>query len=108
MHHIEYLKDKPVAVLGAGAVGKAVAGDCALAGNTVRICDLPPFSDQTLFGMKERGLTFYGDQLNLYGFERSGQARFDKVTTDVAEAVKGAGIIIITTPAIGHRTFLNS
>ena len=105
MHHLEYLKTKPIAVLGAGAVGKAVAGDCALAGNTVRICDLPPFSDQTLFGMKERGLTFYGDQLNLYGFERSGQAVFDNVTTDVAEAVRGAGIVIITTPAIGHKAF---
>lgn len=105
MGNIDYLKDKPVVVLGAGAVGKAVAGDCALAGNTVRICDLPPFSDQTLFGMKERGLTFYGDQLNLYGFERSGQAFFDKVTTDVAEAVKGAGIVILTTPSIGHKVF---
>ncbi|BBO71674.1 hypothetical protein DSCA_56040 [Desulfosarcina alkanivorans] len=105
MGNIDYLKDKPVAVLGAGAVGKAVAGDCALAGNTVRICDLPPFSDQTLFGMEERGLTFYGDQLNLYGFERSGQAIFDKVTTDVAEAVKGAGIVILTTPSIGHNVF---
>jgi opine dehydrogenase len=105
MHHLEHLKDKPIAVLGAGAVGKAVAGDCVLAGNTVRICDLPPFSDQTLFGIKERGLTFYGGQLNLYGFERSGQAIFDNVTTDVAEAVKGAGIVIITTPSIGHKSF---
>lgn len=105
MSAIEYLKDKPVAVLGAGAVGKAVAGDCALAGNAVRICDLPPFSDKTLFGMRERGLTFYGDQLNLYGFERSGQARFEHVTTSVAQAVEGAGVIIITTPAIGHNAF---
>lgn len=105
MADMDHLKGKPIAVLGAGAVGKAVAGDCALAGNKVRICDLPPFSDQTLFGMKERGLTFYGDQLNLYGFERSGQAFFDNVTTSVAEAVKGAGQVILTTPAIGHKIF---
>ncbi|MBF0529598.1 MAG: NAD/NADP octopine/nopaline dehydrogenase family protein [Deltaproteobacteria bacterium] len=105
MKEIEYLKEKPIAVLGSGAVGKAVAGDCALAGAKVRICDLPPFGEKTLFGMKEKGLTFYGQQLNLYGFERSGQAHFDRVTMDVAEAVQGAGLIIICTPAIGHKPF---
>jgi opine dehydrogenase len=102
---MEYLKDKPIAVLGAGAVGKAMAADCALGGAKVRICDLEPFAKQTLFGVKERGIKFYGDQLNLYGFERSGMAVFDRVTTDVAEAVEGAGIIIVTTPAIGHKPF---
>lgn len=105
MGKMNYLKDKPIAVLGAGAVGKAVAADCALAGAKVRICDLPPFAEKTLFGVKERGITFYGQQLNLYGFERSGQATFEKVTTDVAEAVEGTGIAIIATPAIGHRPF---
>lgn len=105
MSKMEYLKDKPIAVLGAGAVGKAMAADCALGGAKVRICDLEPFAKQTLFGVKERGIKFYGDQLNLYGFERSGMAVFDRVTTDVAEAVEGAGIIIVTTPAIGHKPF---
>ncbi|MEL7563443.1 MAG: NAD/NADP octopine/nopaline dehydrogenase family protein [Dehalobacterium sp.] len=105
MQNMEYLKNKPIAVLGAGAVGKAIAGDCALGGAKVRICDLPPFAEKTLFGIKETGLKFFGDQLNLYGFERSGQAMMELVTTDVAEAVKGAGIVIITTPAIGHKPF---
>lgn len=105
MSNMEYLKNKPIAILGAGACGKAQAGDCALGGATTRICDLPPFAEKTLFGMKEHGLKFFGEQLNLYGFERSGVARFDKVTTDVAEAVKGAGIVIVTTPSIGHRPF---
>jgi len=105
MTDMAYLKEKPIAVLGAGAVGKAIAGDCALGGAKVRICDLPPFAEKTLFGMKEQGLKFFGDQLNLYGFERSGQAYFDKVTTDVAEAVKGAGLVVITTPSIGHVPF---
>ena len=105
MSNMEYLKNKPIAVLGAGACGKAQAGDCALGGATVRICDLSPFAEKTLFGIKEQGLKFFGEQLNLYGFERSGVAQFDKVTTDVAEAVKGAGIVIVTTPSIGHRPF---
>ena len=105
MSNMEYLKNKPIAILGAGACGKAQAGDCALGGAITRICDLPPFAEKTLFGIKEQGLKFFGEQLNLYGFERSGVAQFDKVTTDVAEAVKGAGIVIVTTPSIGHRPF---
>jgi opine dehydrogenase len=100
-----YLKDRPIAVLGAGAVGKAQAADCALAGAKVHLCDLPPFSAKTLFGVKESGINFYGTQLNLHSFERSGIARMDLVTEDVAEAVKGAGLVIITTPAFGHQVF---
>ena len=99
------LEKKPIAVLGAGAVGKAVAADCALAGVRVRLCDLPPFAAKTLFGAKERGVTLFGQQLNLYGFERSGRAVFDRVTTDVAEAVEGAGLVILTTPSVGHQPF---
>lgn len=105
MSDMSYLKGKPIAVLGAGAVGKAMAADCANAGAKVRICDIPPFAEKTLFGVKEKGIKFYGDQLNLYGFERSGVAKFDRVTTDVAEAVEGAGLVVVTTPALGHKAF---
>lgn len=102
---MEHLRNKPIAVLGAGAVAKAQAADCALSGVRVRICDLPPFAEKTLFGVKENGIKLFGDQLNLYGFERSGVAIMDKVTMDVAEAVAGAGIVIIATPAAGHVPF---
>jgi opine dehydrogenase len=105
MANMEYLKEKPIAVLGAGAVGKAIAADCALGGAKVRICDMLPFAEKTLFGVKEQGIKFFGDQLNLYGFERHGVAKFDAVTTDVAEAVKGAGLVVVTTPAVGHKPF---
>ena len=30
--NMDYLKDKPIAILGAGAVGKTMAADCALEG----------------------------------------------------------------------------
>ncbi len=105
MQDMSYLKDKPIAVLGAGAVSKAQAADCALAGAKVRICDLQPFAKKTLFGIKEKGIKLFGDQLNLYGFERSGVAKMELVTEDVAEAVKGAGIVIIGTPTFGHVPF---
>lgn len=102
---MEYLKNKPIAVLGGGAVAKAIAGDCALGGAKVRICDLMPFAEKTLVNIDKVGIKFYGDQVNLYGFERSGYAKMEMVTTDVAEAVKGAGIIVIGTPVFGHRPF---
>lgn len=105
MANMAYLQEKPIAVLGAGAVGKAQAADCALAGAKVRLCDILPFSKKTLFGVQESGITLYGSQLNLYSFERSGVARMDMVTEDVAEAVKGAGIVLVTTPAFGHQAF---
>ena len=34
---MSYLKDMPIAILGAGGVGKTMAGDCALAGKEVRL-----------------------------------------------------------------------
>ncbi|MDR2301011.1 MAG: NAD/NADP octopine/nopaline dehydrogenase family protein [Deltaproteobacteria bacterium] len=105
MSHLSYLKDKPIAVLGGGAVAKAVSADSSLAGARVRICDLEPFAEKTLFGVEKGGVKFYGDQLNLYGFGRVGQAKYDLVTTDVAKAVKGAGLIIVATPALGHVPF---
>ncbi|PKM48539.1 MAG: NAD/NADP octopine/nopaline dehydrogenase, partial [Firmicutes bacterium HGW-Firmicutes-6] len=105
MADMSYLKDKPIAVLGAGAVGKAIAGDCALGGAKVRICDFEPFAEKTLKNVEKVGIKFFGEQVNLYGFEREGFAKMDKVTTDVAEAVKGAGIIVIATPTFGHKPF---
>ena len=40
------LKESPVAVLGAGAVGKTCAADCVLGGNKdVRLFELPEFFD---------------------------------------------------------------
>jgi opine dehydrogenase len=103
MADMSYLKDKPIAILGLGAVGKAAAADCALAGSKVRVCDLPPFAEKTLFGVQKSGITLHGGQLNLYGFERSGVAQMERVTTDVAEAVEGAGIVIIPTPSLAHK-----
>lgn len=108
MADMSYLKDKPIAVLGGGAVAKAIAGDCALGGAKVRICDMEPFASKTLRNIEKVGIKFYGDQVNLYGFEREGFAKMDMVTTSVAEAVKGAGIIVIGTPVFGHRPFFKA
>jgi len=102
---MDYLKTKPIAVLGGGAVAKAIAGDCALGGAQVRICDLMPFAEKSLRNIERVGIKFYGDQINLYGFEREGMAKMELVTTEVAQAVKGAGIVVIATPTFGHVPF---
>ena len=38
---MRYLKDMPIAILGAGAVGKTMAADCAMGGKEVRLWDQP-------------------------------------------------------------------
>ena len=99
---MSYLKDKPIAVLGAGGVGKTIAADCALGGAKVRLWEQEDFK-KNLANIDRTGIKLVGNQFSLYGFERSGVGRLELATTDMAEAVKGAGIIIITTIAIVHE-----
>lgn len=108
MIDIEALRGKPIAVLGGGAVGKTCAADCALAGQDVRICDLDPFFASTLGSVERTGITMQakapGTQTK-YGFQRFGKAFFNMVTDSVAEAVKGAGLILVGVPSIAHEPF---
>jgi len=104
MKDLLYLKDKPIAILGAGGIGKAMAADCTLAGQDVILCDLEPFAEKTLANM-ENGFRFHGTQTNKFGFHREGTVNFYKTTTSVKEAVEEAEIIVVAVPAIGHITF---
>ena len=103
MSKMEYLKDMPVAVIGAGAVGKTCAADCKLAGQQVRLFESPEFAEQSLRNIKKTGIEIDGIQRNYYNFKRSGIGIPDVVTTDIKEAVRGAGHIIIAAPAFGHE-----
>lgn len=102
------LRKRPIAVLGGGAVGKTCGADCALAGQEVRICDLDPFFESTLGLVERTGVTLQakhpGTQ-NKFGFERFGRGEFSLVTNSVAEAVRGAGLIIVGVPSIAHEAF---
>lgn len=106
--NVEELRNAPIAVLGGGAVGKTCAADCALAGQEVRICDLDPFFESTLGNVDKTGVTI-GPKLpgtqTKYGFERWGKAKFALATNSVAEAVKGAKLIIVGIPSVAHETF---
>lgn len=105
---IDELRNSPIAVLGGGAVGKTCGADCALAGQEVRICDLDPFFEGSLGTIDRTGITLQakapGTQ-NKYGFERFGRAEYALVTNSVAEAVRGAKLIIVGVPSIAHEPF---
>ena len=56
MSDMSYLKNKPIAVIGGGAVGKTIAADCKLAvgdSQEVRLFDAMPFAAKTLKNLEK-------------------------------------------------------
>lgn len=104
---LEEIKNTPLAILGAGAVGKAIAADSVLAGNRVHLYELPEFAEFSFKNIEKTGIIIGGDQKNLYGFERSGKAKFNVLTTDIKKAVEGSKIIIVAVPSIAHDSFFD-
>lgn len=102
---LSYLGNKPIAVLGGGAVGKTCAADCKLAGKEVRLYSK---SFESIENLDKTGILFDGVQRNLYGFERSGRVHLDLVSNDMASVVKGAGLIVIGIPAHAHEHYLKT
>ena len=103
MKDMSYLAEKPIAVLGAGAGGMTCAADCKLAGREVRLYSRSP---RSIKNFDRTGILLDGIQRNLYGFERSGRAYLDMYTNDMAQAVKGAGIIILGITALVQDDYL--
>jgi opine dehydrogenase len=103
MGKMDYLREKSIAVLGGGAVGKTCAADMKLAGREVRLYDIEPYAEKSLYNLEKTGILLDGVQRNRDGFERSGRAYPDVVTSDIAAAVKGAGLIVVASPAWGHE-----
>lgn len=101
---MSYLKDMPIAILGAGAVGKTMAADCAMGGKEVRLWDQPRFAKVNFTNIEKTGITLSGNQFSYFGFQRRGTVKIALATDDMAKAVKGAGIIIVAAVAIAHET----
>lgn len=102
---LSYLKDAPIAVLGAGAVGKTVAADCKLAGREVRLYSRSP---KSIAYLDKTGIILDGIQRNLYNFERSGKAMLDLASNDMAAVVKDAKIIVLSVPALAHEDYIKT
>lgn len=100
---MSYLKDKPIAILGGGAVGKSMAADCVLGGAEVRFWDQPEFVKRNFVNIEKTGITLAGHQFSFFVFERSGRAFVSMATDNMEKAVKGAGIIIVATVALEHE-----
>jgi len=98
--------EKPVAVLGGGACAQTFAAELTLTGFQVRLYELPELAAETLGEVpKTHEIELGGKQLNFKWFKREGVAKVALVTTEISEALRGAGLVIVAIPAKGHKPF---
>jgi len=92
---------KTICVIGAGNGGSAIAGDMTLAGHAVRLFEFQEYGDN-LKPIIEKG------GIKVTGIARTGFAKLACATFDLAEAVRGADIIMVTTQALSHERVAKS
>ncbi len=85
-----------VTIIGAGGVGTAVAAALTLAGHEVVLYEMPDFRENIDPIIKSGGI-------RLTEGEKTDFAKIDKATTDIAEAVSGAPIIMVATVGWAHK-----
>jgi opine dehydrogenase len=102
---MSHLLEKPVAILGAGACGQTFAADFLLAGGyQIRLYEFPEFAKESLGEViQTHEIELGGSQANFKWLKREGTARVDLITTDISEALNGAGLIIVPVPAKAHK-----
>ena len=74
-----------------------MAGDLTLAGHRIRLFEFPEFAEQNLEPIRRTGF------IEVTGVARTGKARVAVLTTDIAEAVDGAEVVMVTTQALAHE-----
>lgn len=89
-----------ICVIGAGNGGLAAAADLTIRGKDVILFELPEFKNSIIDLKKKGGL--YLKTLPSSGLT-GGFARLYKITTDIAEALEEAEIILIVAPAFAHE-----
>ncbi len=92
-----------IAVLGAGNGAHAMSADLALAGHEIRMAELPEFADniasvRVMGGIHLAGLAPMGGT--------PGFAKVAMATTNIAEAVDGAQLIMVVVPAYAQEAFM--
>lgn len=90
-----------IAVLGGGASGHAIAADLTLAGLQVNFYEDPEFRE-SLKGVSERG------GIEVTGAIGEGFAKVNKITTNIAEALEDAEIILVDVVATRHERIAES
>lgn len=93
-----------IAVLGGGNNGPTMAADFALQGASVRLFDLPAFAERIEAYRETKTIEKYGSAETT---GRTGFARLECVTTDLAEAIDDADLIVLAVPAYAHDAFFD-
>ncbi len=94
MEQIERISNNPpIAVIGAGHGGLAMAGHLAIMGASVRLYNR---GEERLWGVKSSG------GIELQG-EVSGIGKVEVATNDMKEAIAGTELIMVVVPAVAHR-----
>ena len=87
---------RTVAILGGGGTGCAMAADNTLRGNSVRLWEDKRFYDENLSAIAHLG------GMNLTGNATTGFAEIGMLTSDMAEAVAGAEVVMIAALTARH------
>ncbi|HBO45900.1 MAG TPA: hypothetical protein DD670_18665 [Planctomycetaceae bacterium] len=90
------MKPKEICIIGAGNGGAAIAADMTLAGHHCRLFEFPEYR-RNIDPIVESGC------IEVTGIARTGTARLRLATTDLAEAVTGADVVMVTTQALAHE-----
>lgn len=92
--------NQKICVIGAGNGGLATAADLTLRSHKVILYELPEFEENIKEIQKQGGIKL--ETLKSSGL-KDGFAKLYKVTTDIAEALHEAQIVLIVTPAFAHK-----
>lgn len=96
---------RKVAILGSGAVAKAMAADLVLKGLEVNVCNARVSENfKPLLERKEIDLD--DRRKDIDGIRNT--VKIHKVTTDFEDAVKGVDYIMVTVPAPAHKLYFQS
>ena len=87
---------KVICIIGAGNGGSAMAGDMALAGHRCRLFEFPEYAANIEPIQAQGGI-------RVTGVARTGFARVELATTNLAQAVEGADCIMVTTVSLAHE-----
>jgi opine dehydrogenase len=86
----------PIVVVGGGHSAFGLAGDLALRGFAVRLLESPGH-EEAVAPIRDTGI------IRVRGTRGDGDARLALVTTDPAEALKGARLVLVAVPAYAHE-----
>jgi len=90
------MDSKEICVIGAGNGGSAMAGDMTLAGHRCRLFEFSEYADNLNPVISQGGI-------HVTGIARTGFAKVAMTTFDLAQAVKGTNLIMVTTQALIHE-----